>query len=140
MTKPPGQHWLLKSEPNTYSFEKLAADGRTTWDGVRNFAARNNLRAMKKGDLSLYYHSGEDKAAVGIARVTREAFPDPTAKGDDWSAVEIEAVEPLQRPVTLTEMKAHSALANMMMIRRPRLSVVPVTEEEFAAVLKLART
>jgi predicted RNA-binding protein with PUA-like domain len=75
------QHWLIKSEPKTYSFEQLAAEGHTRWDGVRNFAARNHLRAMKKGDLCLYYHSGDDKAAVGVARVTREAFPDPTAKG-----------------------------------------------------------
>lgn len=140
MTNAPKQHWLIKSEPNTYSFEQLTADGHTRWDGVRNFAARNNLRAMKKGDLCLYYHSGDDKAAVGIARVTREAFPDPTAKGEDWSAVDVEPVRPLPRPVTLAEMRAHSTLGKMAMIRRPRLSVVPVTEEEFAAVLALAKS
>lgn len=139
MTKSPKQHWLLKSEPNTYSFSKLTADGHTIWDGVRNFAARNNLRAMKKGDLCLYYHSGDDKAVVGVARVAREAFPDPSAKGDDWSAVDVEAVRPLARPVTLTEMRAHGVLGKMMMIRRPRLSVAPVTEDEFDAVLELAK-
>lgn len=134
------QHWLLKSEPSTYSFEQLVSDGHTRWDGVRNFAARNHLRAMKKGDLCLYYHSGDDKAAVGVARVTREAFPDPTAKGDDWSAVDVEAVRPLHRPVTLAEMKANPLLSKMAMVRRPRLSVSPVTEEEFAAILELAKT
>ncbi len=134
------RHWLIKSEPFKYSFEKLTADGHTSWDGVRSFEARNNLRAMKKGDLCLYYHSNDGKAVVGVARVARTAFPDPTANGEDWSAVEIEPVRPLPRPVSLGEMRANPVLAQMMMLRRPRLSVVSVTDEEFAAVLELAKT
>jgi predicted RNA-binding protein with PUA-like domain len=133
------QHWLIKSEPYKYSFDQLVSDGRATWDGVRNFEARNNLRAMKAGDLCLYYHSSEGKAIVGVARVVREAFPDPTAKGGDFSAVEIEPVRPLARPVALDELRASSVLAKMTMLRRPRLSVVPVTDKEFAAVLELAK-
>jgi predicted RNA-binding protein with PUA-like domain len=133
------QHWLIKSEPYKYSFDQLVSDGRATWDGVRNFEARNNLRAMKAGDLCLYYHSSEGKAIVGVARVVREAYPDPTAKGEDFSAVEIEPVRPLARPVALDELRASSVLAKMTMLRRPRLSVVPVTDKEFAAVLELAK-
>lgn len=135
-------HWLIKSEPYKYSFEQLVADGQAVWDGVRNFEARNNLRAMKRGDLALYYHSNEGKAVVGIARVSREAYADPTGKGEgngDWSVVEVEPVRPLARPVELHELRDHQVLAKMMMLRRPRLSVVPVTDEEFAAVLDLAK-
>jgi predicted RNA-binding protein with PUA-like domain len=132
-------HFLIKSEPDKYSFDQLVADGRAVWDGIRSFEARNNLRAMKKGDLLLYYHSNEGKAVVGIARVSREAYPDPTAEGEDWSVVEIEPVRPLARPVALDELRAHLVLAKMMMLRRPRLSVVPVTGEEFDAVLDLAK-
>jgi|CZKU01.1.fsa_nt_gi predicted RNA-binding protein with PUA-like domain len=135
-------HWLIKSEPNTYSFDQLVADGHAVWDGVRNFEARNNLRAMKKGDLVLYYHSNEGKAVVGVARVSREAYADATGKNDgkgDWSVVEVEPVKPLARPVTLDELRSHELLAKMMIIRRPRISVVPVTNEEFAAVLDLAK-
>ena len=132
-------HFLIKSEPSKYSFDQLVADGRTVWDGIRSFEARNNLRAMKKGDLLLYYHSSEGKAVVGIARVSREAYPDPTAEGEDWSVVDIEPVRPLARPVALDELRAHRVLAKMMMLRRPRLSVVPVTGEEFDAVLELAK-
>jgi predicted RNA-binding protein with PUA-like domain len=135
-------HWLIKSEPYKYSFDQLTAEGHAVWDGVRNFEARNNLRAMKKGDLALYYHSNEGKAVVGIARVSREAYPDPTGKDDgngDWSAVEVEPVRALARPVSLDELRSHRLLAKMMIIRRPRLSVVPVTDEEFAAVLDLAK-
>jgi predicted RNA-binding protein with PUA-like domain len=134
-----GAFWLIKSEPYKYSFDKLVADRRATWDGVRNFEARNHLREMKKGDLCLYYHSNEGKAVVGVARVAREAYSDPTTK-DDWSAVDVEPVEPLARPVTLDEMRAHPLLAKMTMLRRPRLSVVPVTKAEFGAVLDLAKT
>jgi predicted RNA-binding protein with PUA-like domain len=134
-------HYLIKSEPFKYAFDRLVADGRTTWDGVRNFEARNHLRAMKKGDLCLFYHSNEGKAVVGIARVAREGYPDPTAeKGDeDWTAVDVEPVEPLKRPVTLDEMRAHPVLSKMMMLRRPRLSVVPVTPAEYAAVIALSK-
>lgn len=132
-------HFLIKSEPDKYSFDQLVADGRAVWDGIRSFEARNNLRAMKNGDLLLYYHSNEGKAVVGIARVSREAYPDPTAEGEDWSVVEIEPVRPLARPVALDELRTHRVLAKMMMLRRPRLSVVPVTGEEFDAVLDLAK-
>jgi predicted RNA-binding protein with PUA-like domain len=135
-------HFLIKSEPYKYPFDKLVADGHTVWDGVRSFEARNNMRAMKKGDLVLYYHSNEGKAVVGIARVSREAYPDPTAEsdeGEDWSAFEIEPVRPLARPVGLDELRAHPVLSKMMMLRRPRLSVVAVTSEEFDTVLELAK-
>jgi predicted RNA-binding protein with PUA-like domain len=132
------RHWLLKSEPLKYPFERLVADGRTAWDGIRNFEARNNLRAMKMGDLCLFYHSNEGKAVVGVARVAREAYQDPTTK-DDWSAVDIEPVRPLARPVALSEMRAHPVLGKMMIFRRGRLSVVPVTVEEFKAVLELGK-
>src|ERR1700752_2760335 len=97
-------HWLIKSEPSKYSFEQLVADGRTRWDGVRNFAARNHLRAMKKGDLCLYYHSNEGKAGVGVARVVREAYQDPTTE-EDFSAVDIEPVRPFARAVSLDELR-----------------------------------
>lgn len=130
-------HWLVKSEPFKYSFDQLVADGRTTWDGVRNFEARNNLRAMHEGDLVLFYHSNDGKAVVGVARVAREAYADPTAEGEDWSVVDVEPVEPLGRAVTLDEMRAHDVLANMMIFRRSRLSVVPVTDVEFDAVIAL---
>jgi predicted RNA-binding protein with PUA-like domain len=126
------QHWLIKSEPSVYSFEQLVADGRTVWDGVRNFEARNNLRAMKEGDPCLFYHSNEGKAVVGIAKVVREAYPDP--RDAEWSAVDVAPVRPLATPVTLAEMRTDQALANMAMVRRPRISVTPVTKDEFDAV------
>ncbi|HXX68000.1 MAG TPA: EVE domain-containing protein [Polyangiaceae bacterium] len=135
----PRQHWLIKSEPDKYPFERLVADGSTRWDGVRNFEARNNLRAMKPGDYCLYYHSNEGKAVVGIAKVTRAAYPDPTSKDGDWSAVDIEPVRPLAHPVTLDEMRSDRTLGKMAMFRRPRLSVVPVTKDEFDGVVELSR-
>jgi predicted RNA-binding protein with PUA-like domain len=131
-------HWLIKSEPSKYAFEQLVKDGRTTWDGVRNFEARNNLRAMKKGDLLLFYHSNEGKAVVGVARTAREAYPDPTTEGD-WSAVDVEPVRALSRAVPLDELRRHPVLGKMMIFRRPRLSVVPVTPEEFELVLSLSK-
>jgi predicted RNA-binding protein with PUA-like domain len=132
------QYFLVKSEPDKYPFEKLVRDGRTSWDGVRNFEARNNLRAMRAGDQCLYYHSNEGRAVVGIARVAREAYPDPSTK-DDWSAVDIEPVRALERPVPLDELRTDKVCSSMLLLRRPRLSVVPVTHEEFRAVLELAR-
>jgi predicted RNA-binding protein with PUA-like domain len=134
----PHAYHLVKSEPFAYSFDDLVRDGRTTWDGVRNFEARNNLRAMKKGDLVLFYHSNEGKAVVGVARVAREAFADPTTD-EDWSAVDLEPVRALSRPVGLDELRSHKALDKMMVFRRPRLSVVPVTKAEFDAVLELSK-
>ena len=133
-------HWLVKSEPYKYSFDRLTRDGRTIWDGVRNFEARNNLRAMKRGDLVLYYHSNEGKAVVGIARVVDEARPDPTAKGEDWSIVDIEPVKALAEPVTLAQIKADRELADFALLKRSRLSVVPVTLAQFEHILELGRT
>jgi predicted RNA-binding protein with PUA-like domain len=132
------RYWLTKSEPSKYAFEQLVEDGRTSWDGVRNFEARNNLRAMKKGDLILYYHSNEGKAVVGVARVAREAYPDPTTE-DDWSAVDIAPVRAFARPISLDELRSHPILRNMMIFRRARLSVVPVTPAEFELVLALSK-
>lgn len=132
--------WLVKSEPYKYSFEQLQKDGKTCWDGVRNFEARNNLRAMKKGDLLLFYHSNEGKAVVGLARVHREAYPDPTAPGEDWSAIDVAPLAAMKVPVTLATIKATPALAEMALLRRSRLSVVPVTDDEVKLVLSLGKT
>ena len=131
-------HWLVKSEPETYSFADLERDGGTIWDGVRNNAAALHLKAMKAGDEVLFYHSGEGKAVVGVARVTREAFPDASDPAGRFVAVELAAVRPLGRPVTLARMKAEPALAGMVMLRQSRLSVSPVSEAEWAAILALA--
>ena len=133
-------YWLIKSEPYKYPFSKLASDGIAVWDGVRNFEARNNLRAMKVGDLALYYHSNEGKAVVGVARVKREAYPDPTAKGEDWSVVDFEPVKALKEPVTLEAVRTSAKLADMALIKRSRLSVTPVTAAEFKEVLALGKT
>lgn len=131
-------HWLVKSEPNTYSFADLERDGRTVWDGVRNNAAALHLKAMKVGDEVLFYHSQEGLAVVGIARVSREAFPDATDPAGRFVAVELEPVRPLARPVTLSEMKAEPALAEMAILRQSRLSVSPVKPAEWAAILRMA--
>jgi predicted RNA-binding protein with PUA-like domain len=128
--------FLIKSEPSVYSFDKLVEDGVTTWDGVRNYEARNNLRAMKKGDLCLFYHSNEGKEIVGIARVKRPAYQDPKTD-DDWSAVDVEPVKKLKRPVTLAQAKAHPLLSKMALVKKSRISVVPVTPEELAVILQL---
>ena len=131
--------WLVKSEPSVYAYSQLAEDGSTVWDGVRNFEARNNLRAMKKGDLVLDYHSNEGKAVVGVARVKREAYQDPKTK-DDWSAVDLEPVKPFARDVPLDEMREIKALANMELLRKSRLSVSKVTKDEADAILKAGNT
>ncbi len=130
--------WLVKSEPGTYAWADLMRDGRTVWDGVRNNAAALHLKAMQIGDEALYYHSGEDKAVVAVAKVVREAFPDASDPAGRFVAVELEPVRALARPVTLAAMKAEPALAGMAMIRQSRLSVSPVTATELAAILKLA--
>jgi predicted RNA-binding protein with PUA-like domain len=135
----PRRHWLVKSEPFKYSFEQLARDGRTVWDGVRNFEARNNLRAMARGDLLLFYHSNEGLAVVGVARVAREAYPDPSAPDEGWSVVDVEPVAPLPEPVPLTSLRAAPALASMAILRRSRLSVTPVTPAEYDEVLRLGK-
>jgi predicted RNA-binding protein with PUA-like domain len=132
-------HWLIKSEPSAYAFARLQADGRTEWTGVRNFEARNNLRAMAVGDACLYYHSTEEKAVVGIARVSRAARADPTAPGEDWASVEVEPVEPLATPVTLERIRADPRLQGFPLLTRSRLSVAPVTPADYARVLALSR-
>jgi predicted RNA-binding protein with PUA-like domain len=133
-------YWLAKSEPGTYAWATLVRDGKTAWTGVRNFAARNNLRAMTVGDLVFFYHSGEEKSVVGVARVARAAYPDPTADEGDWSAVDLTPVKSLGRPVTLAAIKADKILREMKLVKQPRLSVIPVTSGQFARLLELAKT
>jgi predicted RNA-binding protein with PUA-like domain len=130
--------WLLKSEPDVYSFDQLLAEGETVWNGVRNNAARLNLRAMKAGDEAFFYHSNIGKEVVGICRISREAYPDPTDETGQWVAVSVQPVRRLARPVTLAEMKAEPALSEFQLIRQSRLSVVPVTPAEWAHILKMA--
>lgn len=129
--------WLMKSEPEAYSWADLARDGGTEWDGVRNNAARIHLRAMKVGDEAFLYHSMSDKAVVGIMRVVREGQPDP--KDANWVSVRVEPVRKLERPVTLAEIKAEPSLAKMELIRQSRLSVAPVGDDEWDKVLELAK-
>lgn len=129
-------YWLMKSEPESYSWSNLVRDRGTEWDGVRNNAARLHLRAMKKGDLAFFYHSMSDKAVVGIMRIAREAQPDP--KDGAWVSVRVEPVEPIG-PVTLAQIKAEPRLSKMELIRQSRLSVAPVSDEEWAVVQELAR-
>ena len=132
-------HWLVKQEPDDYAFAQFAKDKRTDWTGVRNYTARNHLRAMKKGDAVLYYHSGGERAIVGTATVAREAFPDPTMEAGEekgaWVAVELRAGKPLGRALSLTEIKADPHLQNLPLIRLSRLSVMPVTREEYECIL-----
>jgi len=132
------QHWLVKQEPTAYSWDQFAADGKTDWTGVRNFQARNNLRAMKSGDQVLYYHSVNGKAVVGVAVVSREAFPDPTATSGDWTSVEIKPIRPVNPPVKLEQIKADLKLAQIPLLRQSRLSVMSLTKQEFDGVLGLA--
>lgn len=134
------RYWLLKSEPNAYSWEQLVADGSTTWDGVRNYQSRNNLGEMKQGDLALFYHSNEGKDVVGVARIVREAYPDPTSDDDRWIAVDVEPVAPLAKPVTLQQIKADPKLSEIGLVRQGRLSVVPLRSAEFQRILALGKT
>lgn len=129
-------YWLLKSEPGTFSWDDLVRDKKTGWDGVRNFQARNNLKAMKKGDMAFFYHSMEDKAVVGIAKITKESYPDP--KDNDWVAVEIAPFKKLKKPVTLAQIKGDKRLSDMVLVKSSRLSVQPVKAEEFDLVLSLS--
>ena len=135
-------HWLVKQEPEDYAFSQFVADQRTDWTGVRNFQARNNLRTMKAGDTVLYYHSGDDKAVVGTAKVSREAFPDPTMEADEakgqWIAVELQAGKAFKSPLPLAAVKADPVLKNMVLAKNSRLSVMPVTREEYEHILRLA--
>ena len=131
-------YWLVKSEPDAYSWEQLEKEKETVWSGVRNYAARINLRAMKKGDPVLFYHSNEGLNIVGIAKVVKEAYPDPTAEDDTWTAVDIKAFKKLKKPVSRDTIKADKRLANMALVRLGRLSVQPVTEEEWDIVMEMA--
>lgn len=133
------QYWLVKSEPDVYSFEQLLAEGSVRWDGVRNYQARNNLRAMKAGDRCLYYHSNIGLAVVGIAEVITEYYPDPTAEKGDWSAVDLAPVKAFARAVSLAEIKAHPELQNIALVRNGRLSVMPLTAEEYAVILAMGK-
>lgn len=136
-------YWLVKSEPSVYSFSQLQSDNRTAWTGVRNFEARNNLRAMKKDDLALFYHSGEGRAIVGLCKVVKTAYPDPTGADDrrgEWVAVDVAPVKALKVEVTLAQVKQTAALKDFLLVKRSRLSVVPVEPQELERVLELAQT
>lgn len=130
-------YWLVKSEPSAYSWDDLVRDGRTSWTGVRNFTARNNLRAMEEGDEVLFYHSVVGKEVVGMAKVVRTAYPDATAKEGDWSAVDLAPAKPLERPVTLEQIKKVPELKEIALLRLSRLSVQHVREAEFRKILRL---
>jgi predicted RNA-binding protein with PUA-like domain len=132
-------HWLVKQEPESYSWETFAKDGRTQWEGVRNYQARNNLKAMQRGDAVLFYASGDSKSVVGIASVTKEAYPDPTADEPGWVAVELKPVRPLKEPVSLAQIKAESSLSSILLVRNSRLSVSPLTREAFEAIVRMER-
>lgn len=131
-------YWIVKSEPFKYSWDQLVKDGQTFWDGVRNYAARNNLRAMKKGDKVFFYHSNEGLEIVGIAKVIREAYPDPTTEDAAWVAVDIKPVKALKKPVTLAVMKQTPGLETLQLVRLGRLSVSAVTEKEYQIIMSLA--
>lgn len=132
------QYWLVKSEPFKYSWDQFVKDKQTFWDGVRNYAARNNLRAMKKGDQVLWYHSNEGLEIVGIAKVVKESYQDPTTPDPAWLAVDLAPVKKLKKPVTLAQIKAEKSLANMDLIRLGRLSVGTVKPEEFEKIMEMA--
>lgn len=133
----PSGFWLVKQEPEAYSFDDLVRDGRTDWTGVRNFQARNNLRQMKAGDKVLFYHSGESKSVVGIAEVAKGGYPDPTADDEQWVAVDIKPLKPLKAAVSLAAMRDHPKLSNLLLIRQSRLSVLPVAKEEFETIVTM---
>jgi predicted RNA-binding protein with PUA-like domain len=130
--------WLVKQEPSSYSWSDFVAERKTSWTGVRNFTARNNLRKMQPGDEVLFYHSGEEKAVIGIAKVMRSAYADSTAKEGDWSTVDLAPVKPLARPVTLREIKSNSRLKTIPLVRQSRLSVMPLAESDFQEIVSMA--
>lgn len=130
-------HWLIKQEPSTYSWDRFVKDGGTAWTGVRNFQARNNLKAMRKGDRVLYYHSVKGKEVVGVAAVTRGAYPDPTAKAGDWVCVDLKPVKKLATSVTLEQIKKIPDLEEIPLLKHSRLSVMPLTEEEYDTILHI---
>ncbi|MEQ9591270.1 MAG: EVE domain-containing protein [Cyclobacteriaceae bacterium] len=130
-------YWLVKSEPGTYSWEDLEKDKKTVWDGVRNFQARANLKAMKKGDIAFFYHSNVGKEIVGIVKISKAHFPDPTDK--DWIAVELVPFKKIKSPVSLANIKANKKLAKMALVRSSRLSVQPVSEKEYEMVIEMSQ-
>ncbi len=132
------QYWLVKSEPEAYSWDNLVRDKRTAWTGVRNYAARLHLKAMQVGDEVLFYHSVEEKSVVGVARVSKTAFPDTTADEDGWVAVELTPLKPLANPVTLAQIKAEASLQQIGLVRQGRLSVMPLKPAEFSKIMKLS--
>lgn len=134
------QYWLMKTEPGDYSFDDLIKDGQTLWDGVRNYAARNNMRLMKKGDLVLFYHSVKQKEIVGVCKVVTEHYPDPTAIKGDWSVVDVVPVKPFKKFVHLHEVKAREELQQIALVRNSRLSVMPLEESEFMLLLEMGET
>ena len=133
-------YWLIKSEPYKYSWDQMVKDGSTYWDGVRSYPARVHLRAMKDGDICLFYHSNEGKEIVGITRVIKEAYQDPTTEDEKWVAVDVEVIKPLNKSVTLAQIKSNDTLANMALVKQARLSVGPVKEFEFKEIIKLSDT
>ena len=132
--------WIIKQEPSQYNWKQFEKDRETYWDGVRNYQARNNLKNMKKGDNLLFYHSVVGKEIVGIAEVTREAYPDPTTDDERWVVVDLKPIKPFKVPVTLEEIKAHKELSEIALIKQARLSVIPITKKEFQILLKLGNT
>ena len=132
--------WLVKQEPGAYSWSTLVEEGGTAWTGIRNFQARNHLRDMRRGDLVLFYHSGAEPQVVGLARVVKEAYPDPTAAEGDWSCVDLAPVKPLKCPVSLAQIKGEEALRGLALVCQSRLSVMPVAADAFARIMALART
>jgi len=130
-------YWLVKSEPDAYAWQTFVKDGKTAWTGVRNFGARNNLRAMRKGDTVFFYHSNEGKEVVGIATVVKECYPDATAEEGDWSCVDLKPLQPFKQSVTLAQIKADAALKDMALVKQSRLSVMPVTATQAKRLLKL---
>jgi predicted RNA-binding protein with PUA-like domain len=139
MKKRPAQYWLVKQEPTAYAWSAFVADGRAAWTGVRNFQARNNLRAMRQGDQVFYYHSVVGKEVVGIAEVAAEAYPDPTAEEGDWVCVDLKPLKALPHHVTLDEIKANAKLREIALLRNSRLSVQPLTAEAFTEIERMGR-
>ena len=133
-----GNNWLVKQEPEDYSWDDLVRDKKTAWTGVRNFQARNNLRNMKTGDSVLFYHSGKEKSVVGIAEVAKTAYPDPTADDDSWIAVDIKPLKRFAKPVSLADIRANAKLRDLLLVRQSRLSVVPVSKEDFDEIVKMS--
>jgi predicted RNA-binding protein with PUA-like domain len=132
-------YWLMKTEPGTYSWDDLVRDKKTHWDGVRNYQARNNMKAMKVGDLALYYHSVKEKCVVGIVKIVKEFYQDPTTEDANWVVVEISPVEALKNRVTLAQVKAEERLSEMVLVKNSRLSVQPVKREEFDLILAMGQ-